>query len=357
MKIAVDARPLSYPLTGIGRYTHSLLQQLTKSEHDWYLYSDRPLLSELPEAQNVNIRVGNAQGGTPGSLRWAQWQYVKWARSDGIDVFWSPRHHLPLILPKKTRSVVTIHDLVWRRYPETMQRKNFWLEKLLMGPSIRKANKLIAVSQFTASEISTFYPDAQAKTTVIYEAANETNANATLARELPDDFFLFVGTLEPRKNLERLLESCAQVLEPNMPLVIAGAQGWGEVQLQKLLVRFDLANRVICLGYINDEMLDTLYANANALIMPSVYEGFGLPVVEALKYGVPCIVSKGTSLEEVAGEAAILVNPYSVSEISKAITNIQKPEVHSSLAKHAIDRSLAFSWAKAANQTLSVLTD
>ncbi|MBO6564230.1 MAG: glycosyltransferase family 4 protein [Pseudomonadales bacterium] len=357
MKIAVDARPLSAPLTGIGRYTNSLLQQLTKSEHEWYLYSDRPLLSESPAAQNVNIRVGNAQGGTPGSLRWAQWQYVKWARSDGIDVFWSPRHHLPLLLPKETRSVVTIHDLVWKRYPETMQRKNFWLEKLLMGPSIRKADKLIAVSKFTASEISTFYPHAEAKTNVVYEAANEPQANATLAKDLPDDFFLFVGTLEPRKNLELLLESSAHVLKPNMPLVIAGGMGWGDVQLQKILKRFNLEDRVICLGYIDDETLDALYANANALIMPSVYEGFGLPVVEALKYGVPCIVSKGTSLEEIAGEAAILVNPYSVSELSRAMTNIQKPEVRSSLAKHAIDRSVEFSWEKAANQTLLLLTD
>ncbi|MBO6658525.1 MAG: glycosyltransferase family 4 protein [Pseudomonadales bacterium] len=356
MKIAVDARPLSAPLTGIGRYTYSLLQQLTKSEHEWYLYSDRPILSELPKAQNVNIRVGNAQGGTPGSLRWAQWQYVKWARSDGIDVFWSPRHHLPLLLPKEIRSVVTIHDLVWKRYPETMQRKNFWLEKLLMSPSIRMSDRIICVSDFTFKEINHFYPNATDRCVVIHEAADNLTSPAEGEKVPEAPYLLFVGTMEPRKNLKTLLEAYAELKAKEVPqLLIVGADGWGSLKIENLVRDLNIANRVAILGYVTESELNDLYRNAKCLLMPSLYEGFGLPALEAMNHGTPVIYSENTSLAEVVGPGGIPVNPTLQSDISQAIRSIAKKEVRDKLSQLAVAQSSKFSWKTAANQTLEVL--
>ena len=234
MRIAVDARPLSAPLTGIGRYTQALLQEMVASGHQWFIYSDRPLQVPLPESPRISVRYGSAAGGTPGSLRWAQWGFARWAIQDVVDVFWSPRHHLPLLLPARIASVVTIHDLVWCQFPETMKPKNLLLERVLMGPSIAAADKVICVSKFTASEVSRYYPSAVGKCRVIHEAANlPTQRNHGSVEGIPSRYLLFVGTLEPRKNLPRLLHAYAQLKDDEHvpPLVIVGGGGWGKEDL------------------------------------------------------------------------------------------------------------------------------
>jgi len=357
LRVAIDVRPLASPLTGIGRYTDSLVRRLVQSDDcDWFLYSDRPLTTILPVAGNVTVRTGNASGGSPGSLRWAQWEYVRWAKQDRIDTFWSPRHHLPLMLPSRIRTVVTIHDLVWKRYPETMQRKNYWLEKLLMGPSIRKSDGIIAVSNFTAAEISHFYPDAAPKTTVIYEAAELFKGQSSIPGNIPERFILFVGTLEPRKNLELLLQAYAETDASCPPLVIAGGSGWGNLRIESIVNDLGIKNRTTLLGFVSEQELHGLYGRAVAMVMPSHYEGFGLPAVEAMHYGVPCIVSKGTALEEICSSAALLVEPTSKVQLSEAITKICDETTNARLSRAARGRASQFSWDIAAKHTLDVLT-
>jgi len=358
LRIAIDARPLAAPLTGIGQYTKSLVQRLAGvlgNNHEWFLYSDRPLTTILPVAGNVSVRTGNASGGSPGSLRWAQWEYVRWAKHDRIDTFWSPRHHLPLLLPKETRTVVTIHDLVWKRYPETMQRKNYWLERILMGPSIRRADHIIAVSGFTAGEITHFYPGTSSRTSVIHEAPEAPPENPATPAGIPDSYILFVGTLEPRKNLDLLLQAYAATGESSPALVIAGGTGWGDVSADQIVRGLGLEKRVAILGYVSDQELNGLYRHATALVMPSHYEGFGLPVVEAMRHGVPCIVSRDTALEEICGGAGILVDPRSREDISSAITRISDPQTRDTLATQARERAKDFSWDTAAARTLEIL--
>lgn len=357
MRIAIDARPLASPLTGIGRYTDSLVRRLVQSEdHDWFLYSDRPLTAETPRGSNVTIRTGDARGGSPGSLRWAQWEYVKWAKQDQIDTFWSPRHHLPLLLPDSVRTVVTIHDLVWKRYPETMQRKNYWLERFLMGPSIQKADQVICVSGFTAKEVNHFYPKAIDKCTVVYEAADlPPLSTESLPDEVKEPYLLFVGTLEPRKNLARLLKAYASLNKHEAPsLVLVGGQGWGDLVLEKTVNDLDLTTRVQLLGYVSDDELQTLYSKASCLLMPSLYEGFGLPALEAMQHGVPVIYSKGTSLEEVVGPGGISVNPGSADEIASAILSLTSAD-SSALSNNARNQAARFSWDTAIQQTLELL--
>lgn len=358
MRIAVDARPLSTPLTGIGRYTASLLgEMLNSDEHEWFLYSDKPLTEKLPTFANCTIRTGVSKGGGPGSLRWAQYEYTRWARHDKIDLFWSPRHHLPLMLPTTISQVVTIHDLVWRRFPETMQWKNRWLERMLMSPSIKKADRVICVSHFTASEVAHFYPRAAAKSVVIHEAADQHPISTPPSTDLPNQYLLFVGTLEPRKNLNRLLRALA-ITQQNIPLpnvVIVGGQGWGNIDIESLLRQYKLTDIVSVTGYVDEKQLQHLYANAYCLLMPSLYEGFGLPILEAMQYGVPAIAGKAGALPEVVGRGGLLVDPTSEDDIAEAISHLlSNPGLHKELRQLAIKQNEQFSWKKAAQETLKV---
>ncbi|MEP5766287.1 MAG: glycosyltransferase family 1 protein [Halieaceae bacterium] len=357
MRIAVDARPLAAPLTGIGRYTRALLEAMVPLGHQWFLYSDRPLHMQLPENPRVMVRHGDARGGTPGSLRWAQWQYSRWALQDVADLFWSPRHHLPLLLDSHIARVVTIHDLVWRQFPETMRVKNLWLERALMSPSIRSADQVICVSRFTASEVSRYYPTAVGRCRVIHEAAEEAVAIAPPPIDLPGQYLLFVGTLEPRKNLPRLLQALAALRDDPAvpPLLIVGGSGWGGEDLPRLIAELDLKDRVRLCGHVSDAELQGLYAGAHCLLMPSLYEGFGLPLLEAMQHGVPVIASSTSSLPEVAGDAGLLINPYSVAELADAIRRmVHEPELHARLSQRAGLRAAQFSWRRAAEETLQL---
>ncbi len=360
LRIAVDARPLAHPQTGIGRYTESLLKRLVESGHQWFLYSDRALALRFPVDDHVQLRQGHSRPGSPLSLVFTQMVFPRWARGDCVDLFWSPRHHLPLRLPPGMRSVVTVHDLVWKRYPETMRPLNRMLEQSLMGPSLRRADGVIAVSDFTSGELDAVYPELSATRATILEAADGDVADYEVDFPLPTKpFFLFVGTPEPRKNLQRLLQAFANARQRGLQhqLVIAGAGGWGSHQLDKQVAELSLEGSVVLRGRVSDAELGALYRASTALVMPSLYEGFGLPVLEAMKAGVPSIVSRDSSLPEVAGDAGLLVDPSSISSIADAILELAiNPDLLDTLRAKARERAPRFSWDTAARETLAFLT-
>ncbi len=357
MRIAVDAKLLANPGSGIGRYTTALLSHMIPMGHQWLLYSERPFNSSLLDSPRVLARFGDAAEGSLRGLRWSQLGYQRWAVKDVVDLFWSPRHHLPLLLPRNMPRVVTVHDMVWRQFPGTMPRRRLWLERALMGPSVRSADRVICVSRFTASEVSRYYPSAIGKCTVIHEAAEENVAVDRVPADLPTRYNLFVGTLEPRKNLPRLLRAYARLKEDPAvpPLVLVGGRGWGSLELPALISTLGLEDRVAMLGHVSDAELQALYAGAHCLLMPSLYEGFGLPVLEAMQHGVPAIVSSTSSLPEVAGDAGLLVNPYSEQELAQAIQRMShEPELHAGFAGRASQRAREFSWQRAAEETLAL---
>jgi glycosyltransferase involved in cell wall biosynthesis len=219
------------------------------------------------------------------------------------------------------------------------------------------ADQVICVSRFTASEVSRYYPAAVGKLQVIHEAAERHPCGGRLPVDLPEDFLLFVGTLEPRKNLPRLLRAYARLRDdPDVPpLVIVGGTGWGGEDLPGMIETLALSGRVHLSGYVSDGELQCIYSAARALLMPSLYEGFGLPVLEAMQHGVPVIASSTSSLPEVVGRAGLLVNPFSEQEIADAIRRLQHESgLHAELAGQARTRALEFSWARAAEETLSL---
>ena len=353
MKVAVDARPLCVPTFGIGRYLHSLMQRLVSEDIEWFLYADRPLVATFDEP-NVTCR-SFASTNHLLSLYRSQIAFAQMAVRDEVDVFWSPRHHLPLSLPKRIPSVLTIHDLVWKRFPETMLGRNRLVERVLMPRSLEKATEIIAVSRATRDDICLDYPDVASKITVVHEAADAVSVEPA-TRATP--YFVFLGTLEPRKNLERLIEAFAAAkkdLPAGCRLLILGAQGW-KTSPAAAIDRLGVAGDVDVLGYVDEKTLHETLAGAIALCLPSLYEGFGLPALEAMQHGTPVIGSNVSSIPEVVGAGGLLVDPLSVGDVSQAMMRIASdPELRAALSTDAVTQAGKFSWETAAAETLVVL--
>lgn len=310
------------------------------------LYSHTPLAREW--AEGARVRHGNMPHPAM-STAYAQACFGRWSREDRADVFWSPRHHLPAGLGP-VRSVVTIHDLVWRMHPETMIRLGRLVEAWLMPRAVQRAARLIAVSHATANDLVSFYPHAAAKTEVIAEACDLPRASTRTPPGPP--YFLFVGTLEPRKNLARVLAAFARLGGSPYRLVVAGNPGWKNAELVRTL---KTSPGVEWVGHVDDETLSSLYAGAYCVVAPSLYEGFGLQIVEAFAFGVPVITSNVSSLPEVAGDAALLVDPHSIDAVAAAMRRMRdEPGLREALAARASRRSFHFSWDRSAEALLAV---
>lgn len=366
MHIGVDARLLSGPLTGIGRYTHALSKALlSHSELQLSLYMPYPADFHVKKSlQQSRFRWCSIHN-RPLRMAWSQSVLPYWATKDCVDLFWGATHRLPRYLPQSIARVVTIHDLVWKYAPETMRPFSLLIEKWLMPESMELADLIMADSQGTADGIAQVFPQHASKVRVVHLGASAFTLPSDIASlaslGIHRPYCLFVGTLEPRKNLERLIEAYAMIPEANraqMDLIIAGGQGWGGIDVEAMLQKKGLQFSVRLVGYVNEQQLAALYANARFLAMPSIYEGFGLPVVEAMQYGTPVLVSHSGCLAEIAGDAGVLVNPLSVESISYGMKRlIQEDELVSTLGANALKRSQQFTWEKCAQGTLAVFNE
>jgi len=349
MRIGVDARSLSSSITGIGRYTLELLSRITQDEeNEWFIYSSRPLLSEIPSKKNVVVRTGNI------SNRWIRMFWYQailpiWAAQDKCDLFWSPAHILPIFLPKRIHTVVTIHDLVWKHAPETMRPLSRAVEAKLMPRAVKCADVIMADSYSTAKDLAKEIPESFKKIKVIYLASTLSMSRKYESIET-GQYILFVGTIEPRKNLPRLLEAYANLplaLRNKFPLKIVGGAGWGE--------QLKVPSGVEVLGYVTDAHLDRLYYNASLLLMPSIYEGFGLPIIEAMSRGTPVLTSNVSSMPEIAGSAAIYVDPSSVESILSGLYKVlSSPDLRDTMSTKGMLRAKEFSWDRSAHDVLDV---
>jgi glycosyltransferase involved in cell wall biosynthesis len=298
-------------------------------------------------------------------MLWSQTVLPRAAARDGVNVFWGATHRLPRFLPARIARVVTIHDLVWKHAGETMRPLSLWMEKRLMPEAVRLADRILAVSQNTADDLLAEYPAARDKVRVVHLGVTSLQSPDTPASLLPlgieKPYFLFVGTLEPRKNLRRLLAAFAQIplsVRQRHQLVIVGGKGWGGVNVPAIVAELGLADNVRLPGYVSDAQLATLYAHARFLAMPSVYEGFGLPLLEAMSQGVPVLTSHASSLPEVAGDAGVLVDPLNEGSIAEGLlTLLMNEEKRSALAARARANAERFSWQTAAIKTRAVFAE
>jgi glycosyltransferase involved in cell wall biosynthesis len=280
------------------------------------------------------------------------------------DVFWGAAHRLPLVLPASTGSVVTIHDLCWREASETMRKPTQILDEVLMGHAARRSARVIAVSESTARQVLDEWPSLSERLRVIPLAADlpsgdECRSKRIAVREA--GYFLFVGTWEPRKNIYRLLEAYRDAGrgDPHWPdLIVCGRPGWGGIDPREESRRLGIGQKVHIVGGLSDQELATLYRHSLCLVMPSVYEGFGLPLLEAMAQGRPVLTSNCASMPEVAGDAGFLVNPKSVQSIAEGLRVMAKEtRLRENLAASASIRAQAYSWKKTAATTWQVLME
>ena len=359
-RIAVDARPLCHPGTGIYRYTRELLVRMCRLGGQWFLYSAQPYDRLGLDLPNVEHRVL----GVPAALRAGQLALLlvpRWARQDKVDTFWGPRHQLAR-LPDPVRTAVTIHDLVWQDHGETMRFPGRQIEQFFTPRALARADSIAVVSQFTRQRLEHYFPQYAHKVTVVPGASmlrDSTRAQAQTGQAAAGDYFLFVGTLEPRKNLPRLLRAYGRYVvgaSQPYPLKIVGGTGWGGENIAALVDELGLADHVQLLGKVDDNTLLSLYAAAYALLMPSLYEGYGLPVVEALSMGVPVVCSRDSAMSEVAGSAGLCVDPESETAISEALARISvDSQLHEDLKKRTAVEIRRYDWDDSAHKMADLL--
>lgn len=360
LNIAVDARVLAHPHCGIGRYATSLVREFAsqQSPHNVFLYSYYPLQLGFPLPERWKVRASSAPRRGLGTA-FAQLFYPIWAIRDAIDAFWSPYPQLPVLLPSRIRKVMTVHDMVWKRFPQTMTRLSRFLETVFMPLALRITDHAIADSQFTHSEVLTFFPGAKGKIDVVYLASSLRNNGPTGPCPISSPYFLFVGSSEPRKNQERMLLAYVQYrkLSPHpFDLAIVGSDQWGEFSVIDFIRTNDLQTCVHLIQHVDDGVLSALYAHAQALVLVSLYEGFGLPLVEAMQWGIPLIASNTSSVAEIAGDAALLVDPHDMDAIAQAFRRMTEDEVmRMELAHKSKARGLQFSWKQTASETMDLI--
>lgn len=364
MRIGIDARLLSKQVTGIGRYTAELARELQAQGEELYLYMPLPPIVGDWSAPHVRVRAGNAHGRI-GQMLWSQTTLPRQAARDRVEVFWGATHRLPRYLPRSIARVVTIHDLVWKFAGETMRPLSRMLERTLMPQAVHLADRIMADSLSTAQAIEAEFPAARGKVRTVYlgtaALAYPGPRSSLEALGVRRPYGLFVGTLEPRKNLRRLLGAFArlpQAQRAGVQLVIVGGKGWGGVDVPQLLATLGLQDQVVLAGYVTDVQLSTLYAHARFLAMPSLYEGFGFPLVEAMAFGVPVLTSNTSSLPEVAGDAGVLVDPLDEASIAGGLEQLWGNDaLHAALAGRAQANAARFSWRKTAQEAREVFAE
>jgi glycosyltransferase involved in cell wall biosynthesis len=245
-----------------------------------------------------------------------------------------------------------------------MKKMGYLLDRVLMGPSVYSADCVICVSTSTYNDLVCEFPSAIEKSSVILNGVNSIlprtiASNNQYEFEASDKYILFVGTLEPRKNLERLIEAYSLVpieLRNKTPLVLAGGDGWGigRNKLTALIDRLGISKNVKLLGRVTDNELIGLYRGALFLAMPSLYEGFGLPLVEAMTFGVPSLTSSVSSMPEIAGESAIYVDPYDIDSIADGLIRMMDRNLISRLSGMSLEIVRKFDWSFTAKETLKI---
>ena len=328
MRIGIDIKCLRYNNSGIGRYLYSLLDALQQidNENEYFLFS--PHAIEYP-IKNKNFKLCPYSGKfafqkkLPGIL-WQQLTLPRLLKQYQIDVFWGPEQTLPLG-KSDCKKILTVHDFVYKRYPETMRKSVRWINNHIGEKSILEANVVAVNSDFTKAELLHFHPSiALDKIAVVPCGIN--CVVTPLCANPQRKGLLFVGSLEPRKNFGNLVKAL-EILDKKgiqVTLTMTGPKGWKNSSENSLLQNSPVAKNIQHFGFVSDDDLKNLYANSAAVIFPSVYEGFGLPVLEALNYKTPVLTTKGSVMEEIAGDCGIYFdaqNPESIAQTIEAFLN------------------------------------
>ena len=373
-RIAIDYTPAYEQTGGIGRYVRELTAALAAldQENEYRLFVSGANRRDLPPAPSGNFHW-KATSLTP---RWLAriWQRARMPLpaevfTGRVDLYHATDFVLAPTLPG-TRTLLTVHDLSFVRVPEAASPPLKAYLDVVVPRSVASADHILADSAATKADLVEFYETPAEKITVLYSGVGKyfrpINSRDALEEALKRhglngiNYMLSVGTVQPRKNYSRVIEALAEARcrGQDLHFAIAGGRGWLEEEMTRTIERTGLADHVHLLGFVDDQDLPALYSGAGMLMMPSLYEGFGLPLLEAMACGTPVITSNLSSLPEVAGDAALLVDPYDVSAISDAIVAIaSNAETRARLIAGGFHQVTKFTWTRAATQLMSIYHD
>jgi len=379
MRIGIDCRTILNPQagekTGIAHYTYYLVKSLLKLNRldEFVLFFDHRAKNIVKEFLEPNTTIRFFTYSEYKKYLPFFYSHILTASNidrEKLDVYHSPANIVPLRYSGKF--CVTIHDLAIYQRPDLFPSRQGFSIKYIVPRSIKSAQKIIAVSESTKNDVEKYFNIAPEKIKVIHEGVDYVKFNPDIASAetlsgvrqkygIDRDYVLFVGTLEPRKNLIRLLEAYYKLLG-NRPeynkkyqLVLAGGKGWLYDEIFEEVENRGLKNSVVFTDYLPAEDLPALYSNAKVFIYPSIYEGFGLPVLEAMSCGVPVITSNVSSMPEIAGNAAVLVDPLDIDGIASSLEKLlDNEEMRKEYGLAGRRRAENFSWEKCAQETMKL---
>jgi glycosyltransferase involved in cell wall biosynthesis len=365
MRIVFDGTTLTPGRTGVGYYTEHLLQHLARevaaTGDELVVVSNKRIDTQAPLPPHVRVHDGHR---FPIRIGWMQLRAASALDALKPDVAHFTNGMIPIGAPSPT--VVTVHDMSLRLYPGCHPMRRLLLNRPLMHVAIRQASSIVTVSNSARRDLLRLHGVAPDRVSVVHEAASPVFRPITdrgrledmRARyHLPPRFMLYVGTIEPRKNLMRLMEAFSAARRQGIPhhLVCVGPYGWSSRDLAGRIERLRVKDAVHFTGYVPFDHLPLLYNLGEFFAFPSLYEGFGLPVVEAMACGIPVLTSSTSSLGEIAGDAAITIDPTDTDAITEAIVRLATDaELRRDQSERGLQRARGFSWEQTARQMLTV---
>lgn len=374
MKVILNVDAITGPLTGIGNYANQLAKKLPKNPEikELKLYSSHRWIKDSDHALKANQMLASIRKNVPlkgTALRLYTWQKNLWFKKKSKPFDQNYLLHSPnyLLLPFKGKSITTIHDLSFIRYPETHPKERVAILEKELPKSIAQASAIITDSDYIKKEVHEILGIEEDKIHVVplgvskdYRPYSEDECLQSLNKHNLTDlkYILSVATLEPRKNLNSLIDAyllLPKKIRQEYKLVVAGARGWLSKNLQLRIEALVKRGDIISLGYIDSEDLPYIYSGAHGFALPSLYEGFGLPILEAMAAGTPVLTSTSSSLPEVAAGAAILTNADDIEDISAGLLQLIEDK---NWRKEAVSKGLAraneYTWEKCINKTVEV---
>lgn len=344
---------------GVSNYTLNLLREFHKSageETNFVVYLRKSPLSDLPKANKFFSYVV-----IPGSVAWSQVFFPAYlATHKKPDVLFCPAHYIPRFTSVKT--VVTIHDVAYFYYPEEFLKKDLYKLENWTSYALSRSKKVISVSENTKKDIMKFYETPEKKITVVHNGFNQARSSDALREfEAPSSpYLLYVGTLQPRKNVAKLVEAFNVLKKDHsdLKLYLVGKKGWLYDEIFERVKELRLQDSIVFTGYVSNAEKNALYKHAQAYVLPSLYEGFGNPPLEAMSAGRPVVVSNNSSLPEICGDACVYFDPNDTMNMANKISDVlSNKDLRASLKAKGLQRVKQFSWEKCARETLEVLKE
>lgn len=376
MHIAFDVRVLKNRYkTGVEEYTTQLLAHLlkidTRNRYTLFYTHSFSIGNKLDAFCGDRVSVRHLR--TSNKLMSLLWKFpglppIDWLLPRDVDVFFSP--HINILPTSRGKKITVVHDIAFLRHPECFTLWKLWWHRYMASTSLPDSDIIIAVSHHTKEELVALCNIPEEKICVVHSGVPVPTTHAAFSQEerekfrarvgLPERFFLCLGTLEPRKNIERVIRAFARFARSpqggGVFLVIAGKRGWKYEGIFRTLREEGVEHLVTYHAYLSDEDKRGYLACATALLYPSLYEGFGFPPLEAFAAGLPVLCANTSSLPEVVGAAACLVDPYSIDEIQQGMSVLAGDEgVRRELVKRGFDQVREFRWERTAEEVLRIL--